>query len=106
MSVARYDLGLTEEEFWELTPAQYDALNERHLIHRQMDDYRAGVIASILCNIHKEKGSKPAEPADFFSSLPRSKPREMSPSEMLSYLKQRTAMLPTKPDGRSADGSL
>lgn len=105
LSVARYDLGLNEDEFWELTPAQFDAINERHLVHRQMEDYRAGVIASILVNIHKEQGAKPAEPSDFFGSLPRSKAREMTPQQMLAYLKQRTAMLPRQEEGRR-DGSI
>lgn len=94
MAVARYDLGLTEQEFWDLTPAQFDALNERHVLHKQMEDYRAGLIASILCNIHRQEGSEAMEPADFFTDLPRSKPRAMSGEEIMAHLKKATAMIP------------
>lgn len=95
MAVARYDLGLTEEEFWDITPAQFDALNERHVLHKKMEDYRAGLIASILCNIHREQGTEATEPADFFTDLPRSKPRTMSGEEIMAHLKKVTAMMPS-----------
>lgn len=95
MSVARYDLGLSEQEFWELTPAQFDSLNERHVLHKQVEDYRAGLIASILCNIHRKEGDTPLEPADFFGNLPRSGKREMTPEQILAHLKKATAMFPS-----------
>lgn len=62
-------------------------MNERHLVHRQMEDYRSGVIAAILCNVNRGKDTKAFEPSDFFSSLPRSKSREMSGEQMLAYVK-------------------
>jgi hypothetical protein len=92
-AIARYDLELTESEFWELTPAQFDALNERHLVHAQMSDYRAGLIASILCNVNRKEGTKPLTPGDFFTSLPDATAREMTGEEMLLRAEMITQML-------------
>jgi hypothetical protein len=30
-AIARVDLGITEREFWEMTPRQFAALSERHI---------------------------------------------------------------------------
>ncbi len=49
-----------------------------------MCDYRAGVIASILCNVNLKEGAKPVTPGDFFTSLPDATQREMTGSEMMA----------------------
>lgn len=67
-AVAIYDFRLTEEQFLDLTPAKFRALSKRHEHHNQLEDYRAGVIASLLFNIHR--GKTPAKgPEAFFRSL-------------------------------------
>jgi hypothetical protein len=86
-------LGLTDEEFWELTPAQFEALNNRHLVHQQMSDYRAGLIASILCNVNRKEGTKPLTASDFFSSLPSAEKRIMTGEEIKQQAKLVTMML-------------
>ena len=90
-SVAVFDLGLTDKQFWKLTPAQFYALWERCLQSKQEADYRAGVVASMLYNIHR--GKHPAlDPEDFFASLKQNKKkravrkREMSPEQMRQYM--------------------
>ncbi len=40
-------------------------------------DYRAGVIASTLANIHRKKGAKPFSPQDFMPFLER-EPEDLS----------------------------
>lgn len=99
MAIARYDLGLTEAEFWDLTPAQFVALNKRHLIHRQMDDYRSGVIAAVMCNLHRSKDSPALQPSDFFSSLPEVKPKAMSGQQILDRCREITARFESLKDG-------
>ncbi len=56
-----------------ITLAQFNALGERHRTERQTQDYRAGVIASLLANQWRSKDDEkpPAEPGDFFPSLPK-----------------------------------
>ena len=44
-------------------------LAHRDWIRRRIEDYRAGVVAAILRNAHRAKGSKASEPSDFFHSL-------------------------------------
>jgi len=58
---------LTEEEFWALTPAQFDALVRRKMANEERQDYRAALICSVLANAFrdKKKRRKPFTPADF-----------------------------------------
>jgi len=59
----RYDLKLSEEEFWELTPAQYDILAKRHFktlrTTNEQSDFRAAQICCILANINRDPKKKP-----------------------------------------------
>lgn len=80
-AVARYDLRLSEEEFWRLIPVQFDALYRRHLEERRWANYRAGIIASTIANIFC-KLSKPIEPLDFFES----KKYEQTPEDHLKII--------------------
>jgi len=89
-SIARYDLGLSDSEFWELTPAQFDALNARLFQKIQREDFRAGQICSTLCNLKRQKKSASVWQAhQFFPSLPPPEVKEMTPEEMLGMFKQR-----------------
>lgn len=83
-AVGRYDLGLTEEEFWGLTPRQYVALLERHEEAMEWEDYRMGVIASTIVNMLKAKGGKTFKPEDF---MPTKRRKKQTPEEMLAVVK-------------------
>lgn len=63
VAIATYDLHLTEEQFWRLTPVQFNKLIERYEIIRKETDYRFGLIASILWNSNYTNKRKPG---DFF----------------------------------------
>ena len=63
-AVARYDLRLTEEEFWRLTPRQFFALQDRWLNEVEIRDYHAALVATILANIHRPKTKKPFKITD------------------------------------------
>lgn len=89
-AVAIYDFGLTEEQFLDLTPAKFRALGKRHELKNQLEDYRAGVIASLLYNINR--GKNPSKgPEAFFRSLAQegvsaAKSNHMSGKEMLIHM--------------------
>jgi len=57
-----------------------------YMEREKRDDFRFGLVSSILININRDpKKSKRVEPKDFFSSLQPPK-REQTPAEMRSAL--------------------
>jgi len=75
-AVARYDLNLTDDQFLDITPAQFFALVERRNLEKQEADYRAGVIASNIVRVFCDKNeSKRYTPGYFFPSLKTEKER-------------------------------
>jgi len=62
---------LSEDEFWKLNLKKLDALISRKINADQKlkkeADFRAGVIASVYANVHRDKKKKPAPyiPQDF-----------------------------------------
>jgi hypothetical protein len=60
-----YDLGLTSDEVWRLTPAQYTALLKRLRGAHLRDDYRFGIVGSVVA---RSMGAK-VSPEDLFSSI-------------------------------------
>lgn len=53
--------GIDAEEF-----AEWQAFDSIEPIGGQADDYRAGLVASILANIHRKKGADAIRPLDLF----------------------------------------
>lgn len=49
-----------------MTPAQFAALTDRLALERERADYRAGVIAATLANVHRSSRARPYRPEDFF----------------------------------------
>jgi hypothetical protein len=103
-----HDFGLTDEQFWRLTPARFAALSERHEQAERRADLRAGVVASTVANVHRddEKKPDPFTAEDFFPDPyePEEgdppKPRkaaiapEMTPEQILRHMK---AAFPKRP---------
>ncbi|RTL07312.1 hypothetical protein EKK58_02035 [Candidatus Dependentiae bacterium] len=58
-----------------------------------MSDYRAGIIASILCNVNRKKESPPFAPGDFFESLKVTERGKMTGAEIKEKAKMITAIL-------------
>lgn len=60
-----------------MRPAEVDALEPGELPglygawedRQRRKDYRAGVVASLLANVHRESSARPFTPASFFPSL-------------------------------------
>ncbi len=102
-----YDFGLSDEQFWKLTPAKFSALSGRHEHANRQSDLRAGFIGSVIANVNRDEAKKPdpytAE--DFFpdpyeaddENAPAKAARkagEMTPEQILRHMK---AAFPKKP---------
>ena len=95
-------------EYDALEPEGFQALIERWQVREQRQDFRAGVLASLIANVYRDtkKREEPFTPADFFASLlpaeagaPGSKPkpggrkrrRKMSARKMFEKIQQLNA---------------
>lgn len=58
-AIGRYDLGLGEDDFWSLTPAQFFALRERWRERLFIEDYFTARVAHILTNVHRDHEKRP-----------------------------------------------
>lgn len=72
LASAQVELGLSKAEFFELTPAQFAALQRVRLDQIYRRNYRSGIIT---CVIRSALGEKEARPMDFFES--RTEKQEM-----------------------------
>ncbi len=70
------DLGLTDAQFWELTPRQFKLLMERRLAMEDRQVFPTKVLATMFANAHraKEREHSPYAMYDLFP--PRGKPHE------------------------------
>lgn len=79
-------MGLSSEQFWKLTPSQFNALSKRKKEKDKQNDYCFGVIASTIANIVRGDKGEPFKPEDFFSSLFVPKPA-MKPEDIIAAFK-------------------
>lgn len=79
----RYDLGLTEVEFWALTLKELNALSERHQSNQSWLDYRAALVCAVFANTTRDakKRMKPFVPGDF---MPKGKTRRQTAEQMFA----------------------
>jgi hypothetical protein len=68
-AIGRYELGLSEADFWRLTMRQFDALRKLAQDVQDRADIRAGLIAATIANCTPFKEARSFTPADFFPSL-------------------------------------
>lgn len=63
------DFGLTDAQFWRLTPAQFSSLadryDQRYDQERRHLDFLAGIIAATIANVNRSKSQKAFKPEDF-----------------------------------------
>lgn len=84
-AIGRYDLRLSEEEFWDLSWEQLEALIERHSNSVEREDYHAALICAVLANIHRAKSTSVFKPSDF---MPKTKEEQkQTPDQMLETVK-------------------
>lgn len=67
--MARYDLGLSDDEFGRLSPAAYGALLARHDLAQRRADARAALSASIAVNQWRGKDEQPIDIEDVIALL-------------------------------------
>lgn len=59
LAVGRYDLRLTEAEFWRLTLSEYSALLDRWIAEQEREDFRSAQIVCLLANVNRNPKKKP-----------------------------------------------
>lgn len=76
-------MGLSDEDFWRLTPREFNALARAREAEQRNWDARFGLLAAILANAHRDpkKRAAPFEPKDFFPSLAKMKKRRQTVQE-------------------------
>lgn len=88
-SIGRYDLRLTDEEFWGLTLREFNLLMKRHKEQRSAEMFNSALICATIANVNRSKG-RAYTPQDF---MPKEKEKKikMKIGDMLSVLKAVTA---------------
>lgn len=81
-SFGRYDLRLTDEEFWELSWDEFSALTERYLKEQESRDYRAALVCWILANAHRDTRKKP-KPFEIKDFMPQRRPKKAKTEEQM-----------------------
>jgi hypothetical protein len=79
-SVARYDLGLTSEDFYALTPRQFDALVKRRERDAQEQEFLTAQLTAAVVNFSMCHPKEPVSPRDFMPSefgKPARKPKRV-----------------------------
>jgi hypothetical protein len=85
--IASFDLHLSNENFWNLCPIEFDALLERWVLQEERLDRRAALVASILVNINRTKKSKISKLQEFMVHDFRGKSTQQTWEQQLEMLK-------------------
>jgi hypothetical protein len=100
-------LHLSDEEFWQLTFTEFDALCERFKVEQEREDWRAGLICAVLANIHRSKDTKPYKPQDFMPNGSTKDKEAQTPEQMAHLMMLYAAMTGGKIEVHEAnDGRL
>ena len=89
-SFARYTLRLSDPEFWDSTPRSLDALADRLLEERKLDDWRTALLTSTLINVSPYRGKEGVSPNDF---MPRYEDDEPEPEKVDNDMKKKLASI-------------
>jgi hypothetical protein len=93
-SSARYDLHLTDAEFWSLTPRQLSALLRRHKQALDRTNYLTGMIASVTANFSMAHPTPPLSASDFMLGR---KVKEPSDDEVAEEFAVKFAVIAVRP---------
>lgn len=78
---SRFDLHLSDQEFWRTTVGHIMALRERWLAYEDRANLRAGLVAATILNVHRRPGAPPVKADAFFTrQLP---PPAQTPRQIL-----------------------
>jgi hypothetical protein len=77
------DLGLTSEQYWNLTPREFGHLRERWQARETREDRRTALIACILANVNRDPKRR-AQPFEIEDFMPGAKKRQQTVEEMIA----------------------
>jgi hypothetical protein len=83
-AIGRHDLNLCEDDFWNLTLKEFDALLKRRAFVIERQDFHTGLICAVLANIHRDPKTKAFTPQDF---MPGKETKKQTPEDMLAVFK-------------------
>lgn len=89
--MARYDLGLSELEFWHSTDRQLKALISRNEAHKERGYLLAAIVASTTANFSMSRPKEPYTVADFMPARGKRQSEERSEDEISEDLARRLA---------------
>ena len=109
--MARYDLRLSDDDFYALTPRQFDALLKRKKVETVAQEFLAAQLTSWVANTGFRTTEKPTKPQDFMpsewgrtrASIHSGKPRRMTKKRRADIANSIRSMFPNlqkKPNGR------
>lgn len=93
-AIGKYDLHLSDKEFWSLTLREFSALCDRRAIEVERADFRSSVLCSLVANawFKKQSGGKFSY-KDFMPELQAEEhKRKQTPEDMLNSIKLWQAM--------------
>lgn len=93
---ARYDLHLSEAEFWHLTGRQLSALSRRRRQHDDREQILVGILASTTANFSMCHPKEPLTPADFMPRRGKPEP-PMTEDEIAESVARQLAFCPRTP---------
>ena len=83
-SIGRYDLRLSEEEFWHLVPRQFFALLERRREQIVRDEMGPAIVAWVISAV---AGAKKTTPQQFMPSMKKQEESEVPWQVLMSKVK-------------------
>lgn len=86
-ALCRFHHGITREEFAELRPVEFEALETRRSVEIAHQRYNAGLVAAILVNSQIKSKGEPISPFDFIPGFDKS-PLEKANEERRNGAKQ------------------
>lgn len=89
--MGRYDLNLTEDDFWGLTLKEFNALAGRHESNQEWLNYRAALVCAVLANTARDPKRKrhPFVPDDF---LPKKEHVGQTPEQIFAQVQLLNAL--------------
>ena len=78
-------MGLTDAEFWCLTPKEYSYLVKRFGQEQERYDRRAALVSSVIANVNRntKKRKRPYTVQDFMPRAGKKKSKKMTNNELL-----------------------
>jgi hypothetical protein len=78
-SIACYDLGLSADQFYAISPRQLDALLKRHRYRSESNEFMFAQLTSWVANSGFRSTEKPTTAHDFMPSVWRKKAKQKAP---------------------------